>query len=590
MPPVTDPPVGGPTGRVAGSLNELRLESSVYDDLHVEARRVLDRNPEPRNLRDIAVALESMGYTASGAQKLGFDSVFELAMAVFDLTYLYYVPRKEEVPEPRPTWRWFLEDYLAGSWYGVPWIMSIVVLFVGRVALWSSLDATPQVAAIVSLAFFIAAVVAGASSQMLARRGTFYFPAEEPPAGPLGGCPVPRLFDRHGPGGHRRHLRLLRGAGTTDCAWARSSWSSQAPFSRSCSVPPRSTCSAVSTPSLWPPDWPSWSPWPEPICSPAARPDPPRATARAGGGLGALCVIAASYMAMRTHVDAGMGDSLVVVKPPVLRVVLWHSAPYGVYGFAYFVMILVGPLVVGLAYGRSLGVGQYVYPSAFKGSVAIALLELVVLLGLVNASVERFGRRLRPLLEGHTLDCWASTRAALRREWIHSVGLVVVVSGLVAWLVPSLLVQVLPASLTAGVRSPGGLLILEASAYGFAMVPIGMLCSQYLFFLGRPTPALPARSVVLDDDGGDGGTGSWRRPGPRSLGPLGRNHRLRPRHRPGLLPGPGRRRGILLCRRSNRRRGAAAPTANRSSRSTAPRPATSPACEPAGVDRLVGPC
>ena len=62
-------------------------------------------------------------------------------------------------------------------------------------------------------------------------------------------------------------------------------------------------------------------------------------------------------------------------------------------------MILVGPLVVGLAYGRSLGVSQYVYPSAFQGSVAIALLELVVLLGLVNASVERFGRRLLPLLE-----------------------------------------------------------------------------------------------------------------------------------------------------------------------------------------------
>ena len=158
----TDAPPTGPVGHVARSLDELRTESSVYDDLHVEARRVLDRNPEPRNLRDVAVALESMGYTTTGARALGFDSVFDLAVSVFDLAYLYYLPRAHVAPERRSSWRRFADDYLAGSWYGVPWIMAIVVLFVGRVALWSSLDSTPQVAAMVSLAFFLAAVLAGA--------------------------------------------------------------------------------------------------------------------------------------------------------------------------------------------------------------------------------------------------------------------------------------------------------------------------------------------------------------------------------------------------------------------------------------------
>ena len=489
-PPVADPPVAGPTARVAGNLNELRLESSVYDDLHVEARRVLDRNPEPRNLRDVAVALESMGYTTTGAQKLGFDSVFELAIAVFDLTYLYYVPRAEKVPEPRPTWRRFVDDYLAGSWYGAPWIMSIMVLFVGRVALWSSLDATPQVAAIVSLAFFIAAVVAGASSQMLARRGTFYFLQKNHP---LVRWVVTRFLI------YSIATALLVIAATyafyvvpvyglrlgeifVEFAVAI--------FAFLLSAAPLYMLRRFYTLALA-----------TGLALVVTLAGAHLFTGTAEGirhaqllglavGSGALVVIAASYTAMRTHVDSGFGDSLVVVKPPVLRVVLWHSAPYGVYGLAYFVMILVGPLVVGLAYGRSLGVSQYVYPSAFQGSVAIALLELVVLLGLVNASVERFGRRLLPLLEQHTLDCWASTRAALRREWVHSVGVVVIVSGLVAWLMPGLLIQVLPASLTAGVHAPGGLLTLKASAYGFAMVPVGMLCSQYLFFLGRPTPAL----------------------------------------------------------------------------------------------------
>ncbi len=172
--PLTLAPVR-PSDRVARDLDELRGHSTVYDDLHVEARRVLDRNPEPRNLRDVAVALESMGYTASGAEALGFDSVFDLATAVYELTYLYYVPHVDVAPERRrapggssPTTTW------PARGTAFPWIMSVVVLFVGRVALWSSLDATPQVAAMVSLAFFLAAVLAGGCSQMIGRKGTFY--------------------------------------------------------------------------------------------------------------------------------------------------------------------------------------------------------------------------------------------------------------------------------------------------------------------------------------------------------------------------------------------------------------------------------
>ena len=112
-----------------------------------------------------------------------------------------------------------------------------------------------------------------------------------------------------------------------------------------------------------------------------------------------MVVIAASYLTMRSETRPGDPDPVAIVKPPELRVVLWHAAPYAVYGMAYFVMILVSPMIVGFAYGHTLGVDQYVYPSTFEGSADLALLELVVLLGLVYASIERFGRRLRPLLE-----------------------------------------------------------------------------------------------------------------------------------------------------------------------------------------------
>jgi hypothetical protein len=205
---------------------------------------------------------------------------------------------------------------------------------------------------------------------------------------------------------------------------------------------------------------------------------------------GALVVVAASCLAMRLETGRGVSDDVVVVKPPELRVVLWHTAPYAVYGMAYFVMILVGPIIVGFAYGHSLGVDQYVYPSTFEGSVDLALLELVLLLGLVYASIERFGRRLRPLLENQTLDCWRQARTALRREWALALAVLVMVSGMVAWLLPRILLELLPSGLTASVRTPGGLSVLEVASFGFALVPIGMLCSQYLFFLSRPRAAV----------------------------------------------------------------------------------------------------
>jgi MFS family permease len=235
-------------------------------------------------------------------------------------------------------------------------------------------------------------------------------------------------------------------------------------------------------------------------------------------GSGAMVVIAASYLTMRSETRPGDDDSIAVVKPPELRVVLWHTAPYAVYGMAYFVMILVGPMIVGFAYGHSLGVDQYVYPSTFEGSVDLALLELVVLLGLVYALIERFGRRLRPLLENQTLDCWRQARTTLRREWLTAVTVLTVVSGVVAWLLPSILLALLPSGLTASVRTPGGLSVLEVASFGFAVVPIGMLCSQYLFFLSKPRAAVTgavagactsALVTVLLVQGGDLTIASW---------------------------------------------------------------------------------
>jgi hypothetical protein len=43
---------------------------------------------------------------------------------------------------------------------------------------------------------------------------------------------------------------------------------------------------------------------------------------------------------------------------------------------------------------------------------------------------------------------------------------------------------------TAAVRLPGGVDALHVAVVGFSFVPVGMLCSQYLFFLSRPGGAV----------------------------------------------------------------------------------------------------
>jgi hypothetical protein len=496
----------------------MRDHSSVYDDLHVEARRVLDRNPEPRNLRDVTVALESMGYTTRGAEALGFDSVFDLATSVYELTYLYYVPQVHEVPERMGAWRRFADDYLAGSWYGVPWIMSVVVLFFGRVALWSSLDSTPQSEAVVSMAFFLAAVLAGGCSQMIGRKGTFYLLQRNYPlvrwtvsrfmiySGSLAALIIALAYTFYVVPDYGLHLgELFAEFAVAIFVFLLSA----APlymlrrFYTLALATGIALAVTLTTARLFTTDSPGF-----------------RHTQLLGISVfaGALVVIAASYLAIRSETGRRSDDAAAVVKPPELRVVLWHTAPYALYGMAYFVMILVSPIIVGFAYGHSLGVDQYVYPSTFEGSMDLALLELVVLLGLVYASIERFGRRLRPLLEGQTLDCWRQARSTLRREWTVAVSVVTVASGVVAWLLPRLLLGLLPSGLTASVRTPGGLSVLEVSSFGFALVPIGMLCSQYLFFLSRPRAAVvgavagactSAAVTALLVRGGDLTVASW---------------------------------------------------------------------------------
>ncbi len=468
------------------------IGSVVYDNLHLEARRVLERNPEPRNARDVAVALESMGHNASSARDLGFDSVFALARKVFDLAYLYWVPRGEIRIEPAPSWTSSLRDFLAGSWYGLPWITSVLALFVARVALWSSLNADSQVAAMVSLAFLSAAPLAGACSQALARKGTFYFLQRNFPLvrwvmfrfawlGTATAAVVVAAIYRvyvvpsYGATLGREYLEFA--AAIFAYLFAAAPMYMLRRFATLAVASGLAIGLGVLVAEL------------AGAQSSAAR----AATMALSVGVAACVLLAASLYSIQQVVPVGDRAERHGVKAPELHVVLWQSGPYVIYGVAYFALILVDRFVVGLAYGDSLGVGHYLYPSTYEGSLDVALLELVLLLGFVHSSMERFARRLEPLLRSVALEHWRQARLTLVREWRRSVLTLVGAAALTAAAFPTLILAVLPGSLTGAIRSPGGMTDLYLASAAYATVPVGMLCSQYLFFLGRPRmPALGA--------------------------------------------------------------------------------------------------
>ncbi len=179
----------------------------------------------------------------------------------------------------------------------------------------------------------------------------------------------------------------------------------------------------------------------------------------------------------------------------------------------------------------------------------LALLELVLLLGLVYASIERFGRRLRPLLDSQH----AGLLAAGPCRPPAGVGTVRLGAG------GGVRAGGLGPARAAPARAPGHADRLGPDSgrpdapwrwppSASPWCPIGMLCSQYLFFLGKPrAPVIGAVAGAVTSAAVDRGAGARRGSDARVVGAPGREHGLRPRHRAGLLSGPGRRRGVLLC-------------------------------------------
>jgi len=122
--------------------------------LHMAARTVAGLCPTPLNAMEVAVVLETCGYTTTRASALGADGLLDLGAKVLDLMSLYASPTAAAQPAPTedgPRSNRLL-DFGRGLVYSSPWLVSIITMVVAGVSFWSSKIAIPSVANAVTLA------------------------------------------------------------------------------------------------------------------------------------------------------------------------------------------------------------------------------------------------------------------------------------------------------------------------------------------------------------------------------------------------------------------------------------------------------
>ncbi len=144
--------------------------------LHIAARTVVGRCPAPLNAVEVAVVLETCGYTAKRARALGSDGLNALAERVFALVPLYSSALSRQALAPvairsRPPGP---VDLARGLAYSSPWLVSLATLLISGVSFWSSNIAIPSIANAVTLATAVALLVTGPFIQAFGRRASFY--------------------------------------------------------------------------------------------------------------------------------------------------------------------------------------------------------------------------------------------------------------------------------------------------------------------------------------------------------------------------------------------------------------------------------
>ena len=468
----------------------LRFEN----DLQLEARTVLSHSAEPQNAFEVAVILETLGYTDDAARELGCKDVFELGRRVYLVIGDFGDFVRAQLPLDRraKTIKQDLRYLCQGLLYSAPWMAATALLLATGAAFWSSAVNTPALAAGFTLALFVALVSTGFFLQAFARRGTFYL---------LQGkmCLV------------RWTALVWLGTGAFACIglfvglyfWLERAIAAYTPGTTRSFLAEGILISLLllSFAPLYVMKAFGWL-----LAALAVG------AIILSGGLAAVptglfvdpfSVIKVQLISLASMLvvaiiggcylmwDRYPGSSSKVPsndKPPRLLPVVRSVMLYAVYGSAYFLLIIVDQLVAGGAWSA-----RFAFNQAYEAMVGVSLLTLLPVVAYVVASSEEFPHAVMSTLFPNTVadvDDFRHRNAAFYRQRLRNVVLVGLVSATTVGLAVVLLGRTTPFTSILVSHRPAMLVTLVS----YVCLAVGVLNTQLLFALSRP--AVPAFAAL----------------------------------------------------------------------------------------------
>lgn len=457
---------------------EHAVESAARTIVALSRRDLFGIGWRPKGVDEVAILLESLGYSPEVVAELWYPDLFALAHDVSAAVNRYVTD--EERREP-PTLDWFTQtcrDYAIGSLYSAPWIVAVIGLAIFGASLWSSLSTPLHLATAIALGVYAAQIVSGFFSQGIARRLTFYFLQSNDAlmawtvrrfvvAGLVTTAlvsalvfvvllPIVRVSDAT--------LAALFCAGTAIFQLALAPLYTLRRFSWIVALAVLATGITGGTFVFL-------------FHRHVDLPWEPATLAVEVGILGAAVLAGTmTWLARRAAATSAP-------VPPALGSIVRSTLPYAVFGALYFTSILIDRVAAGVAAANGHG---FAYASAYELGADIALLAILPVVGVINVMLEALPRRILKGAEGAIRDLEKFDRSMLRfYAWgILAVAAATLLAAALGELVGSRLI--LSARLGTGGDAALSLTVLRFAIPAYGLVMLGLLNTQLLFFLSRP--------------------------------------------------------------------------------------------------------
>lgn len=477
-------------------INEFAVLDERGLQIEIAARNVVaacredryGRGWRPKGIDEVAIVLESLGYSTDVITALWYDSLFVFATDVSRLVDKYVTDGERDEARDLDWFARSCRDYALGALYSGPWIAAVIGLAVFGAALWSSLSTPLAIATAIALGSFGGLVASGAVAQIVGRRVALY-QLEDAPA--LVSYVLERLlgwstfaFAAIAVVGW---LALRATYGDPDAALAAIFFFASALFELSLaplyalrrfrSIALVSIVAIVTTGATFAFGF-------HRIVS---IPIEPATLAAEIAVIGALVIFSTLRWIRRRAGSKDRGK-----LAPAMRTIMRSTLPYAIFGACYFASILVDHIAAGIADGR------YRYRSGYEIGCDIALVATIPAIGAISAAMESMPRRILGCAT-RGLTHIAPFDREMRDFYVRSAASVLVLTALAViateLFAPRLLSH--PTLISHGADDGEALFVLRYAALAYGVLMLGLLNSQMLFLMSRPRGPLVAAAAAL---------------------------------------------------------------------------------------------